>query len=624
MIRKRFVSLFMSVLLMFSVAVPFTSGYAADYDQKYHPDDWFGYTHSSSEIQQWITDAVKYPKISNDAAKALTGKIKPGDVISFQVEVEMPKGHEEVVQFMEDWKLNMTVPYGANAMIEVYASDVPKITDEEYQLKINEFNNKMDELSELFNDGTLLNDVESGLIPESLYNTHKDMVDNRDKYYDIYLAQLETARTKYGFADSSYGTVENWTGKFEDNPNLSLDEGETYESYINKMMVNNYIEPTMTQVEYEQAVLNFETEYEQIVEEYEEEFEIAKIEYEQGNISESEWQIVLHLMESFEDGTFHETVLQYFKDCRDGYNVYDNISAFSMATLVLSGIDSFHAYCGNYTYNFPDIKVQENESLTYLFDVNIVATDSLFADNYFCLPVLHWRYEENCPEKHWVSEGLSKGHWEYYKTCNARRYSFIKFGNIYTANNFLDFNMNIEDVFRNDKKYLAIQYINDEKYEQKYMNDIYGEIYFKNSLKAIQTITVEYRAENGLLLDREVIELENVTGNDRNYYFLPKNIYDYQLIGPDKFVGTVEEESVTLTFSYERKDAEINIYYVDDAGNNLASSQTITGKTLDEYSSEPIDIVGYELAEMPDNTSGILHEDSADVVYVYVQKENNQ
>lgn len=616
--RKRLVSLFMAMLLLVSVVVPFASAYAADYEKKYHPDDWFGYTHSSSEIQQWIKDAVKYPKISEEAEKALTGKIKPGDIISFQVEVEMPTGHEEVIQFMKDWKLNMALPYGANAMIEVYASDAPKLTDEEYQLKIDEFNNSINELEKILNDEQLLEDIEAGYVSESLCNIYRDIVDNRDKYYDIYISQLEIARTQYGFADSSYGTVENWMGSFEDNPNISPDEGETYESYVNKMMANNYVAPTMTQEDYEQAVLNFEAEYAQLVEEYEAEFETAKNEYEQGNVSDADWQMILNLMESFEDGTFYETVMQYLRDCRDGYNIYDNLSALSMAVLVLSGIDSFHAYCGNYLYKFPDYRVQQNESLTYLFDVNIVATDSLFADNYFCLPVLFWIYEENCPLQHWVSEGFLKGHYEYYKTCNARQSSFIKFGNKCVANNIFDFNMNTEDMLINNKKYLAIQYINDEKYAEKYMYDILGEIYLKNSLKAIQTLTIEYRDENGKLIDKDVTELEGVTGDDRNYYCLPKYIYDYQVVGPDKFTGTVGDESITLTFFYERKNAEINIYYVDEAGNELALPQTITGKTLDEYSSSPMIIDGYELAEMPDNASGILHEDSDDIVYVYV------
>ncbi len=38
-------------------------------------------------------------------------------------------------------------------------------------------------------------------------------------------ARLKPPRTKYGFIDESYGTVDNWMGLFENNPNIDLDEG---------------------------------------------------------------------------------------------------------------------------------------------------------------------------------------------------------------------------------------------------------------------------------------------------------------------------------------------------------------------------------------------------------------
>ncbi len=483
--KTRIITLLIAIMMVISTVVPFSAAFAAD-RPKYHPDDWFGYTHSSTEIQQWVKDAVKYPKISDEAVKALTGEIRPGDIISFQVEVEMPSGHQEVVQFLKDWKLNISLPFGANTMIEVYASDVPTLTDEEYQQKINDFHSKMAALSDYLNSEDLLNDIETGKVPQSLYNTYKDMLDNQDKYYEIYLAQLETARTKYGFADDSYGTAEQWMGKFEDNPNNSAEEGVTYEAFLEQLYQGNYVAPSMTQEEYEQAVLNFETEYAQLVKDWNAEYEIAKEEYDLGNISETDWKLITDLMESLGDGTFYETVQQYLIDCRDGYSIFEDEAALNMVSLILAGIETFHAYSGQYSYQFSESKVQKNEPITYIFDVNIVATDFLCSDDYFCLPILNWRYEESCPSRYWVSEGFLKGHWEDYYPCNSRHFPFIKFVNPYIANNYLDLE-NANDLLTDNKTYPAIEYIQDDQYRQRYIYRIYGNLYLENALKAMQT-----------------------------------------------------------------------------------------------------------------------------------------
>ena len=56
--KKRLISLLVAMVLLISSAVPVTSAFAADYDKKCHPDDWFGYHHSKEEIESWITNAV--------------------------------------------------------------------------------------------------------------------------------------------------------------------------------------------------------------------------------------------------------------------------------------------------------------------------------------------------------------------------------------------------------------------------------------------------------------------------------------------------------------------------------------------------------------------------------------
>ncbi|MDE6752369.1 MAG: hypothetical protein K2J59_06355, partial [Eubacterium sp.] len=334
MSKKKLISLLLSMILLLSAVVPVTSVFAADYDVKYHPDDWFGYHHSQAEIAEWIKDAVKCPTTSEEAIKALTGEIRPGDTISFQLEVEMPTGHEEVIQFLKDFSLNMVFPYGTNAMIEVYASDAPLLTDEEYNQKLSDFNKNIDELEQLLYDEELLKDVEADKEVRFLYNTYKDLVINRDKYYDIYLSQLETARTKYGFADSAYGSPDTWIGAFEDFPDLSLEEAETYESIRDKVIEESWVAPKITAEEFEFVVAEFDEKYPLIVEELMAEYEDTKDGYDKGEVSEDDWIIMRTAVESVYDGTFYDTVIKYFEDCRDGYYQYEDDYSIRFIALV--------------------------------------------------------------------------------------------------------------------------------------------------------------------------------------------------------------------------------------------------------------------------------------------------
>ncbi|MDE6111504.1 MAG: MucBP domain-containing protein, partial [Eubacterium sp.] len=507
-----------------------------------------------------------------------------------------------------------------NAMIEVYASDAPLLTDEEYQERISEFNSQIDELEQMINDEELLKDIENDVEAKSMYITYKDMVENRDKYYDIYLNQLETARTKYGFIDSSYGTVDTWMGAFENNPNsnISFEDGDTYESYRNKLE-ESWVDPIITDEEYEQAVAEFEEKYPSIVEEYMAAYEEAKEEYDRGEISKEDWPMITAAMEGLHDGTFYNTIMQYLKDCRDGYKPYASEYATKAICLIFSQLDYLNAYSGEYHFKFPDYIVQRNQQCSYIFDINIVATDALSVGGYLSLPSLYWHYEENCPSMYWVSEGFLKGHWEDYYTCNSRRSSLLNLGSTYHVNNsfmFSDDANNLENVLYRDKRYLAMDYIESEYGDSEYKNSVlyeYLDILMRdNVLKAIRTFTVECRDEYGNLIKSETIDTY-----DAYYSIVPEEIYDYQLVGPENIKGIINNEDTTVTFYYEHKDAEIKISYVDADGNELAPAKTISGKTLDEYTADPEEIPGYELISIPENASGLLHEDSSDVQFVY-------
>lgn len=64
-------------------------------------------------------------------------------------------------------------------------------------------------------------------------------------------------------------------------------------------------------------------------------------------------------------------------------------------------------------------------------------------------------------------------------------------------------------------------------------------------------------------------------------------------------------------------DAVVTVTHVDVDGNELASSQTLTGKVNDEYETKPVDISGYSLTEIPANATGKFTVRDIDVNYVY-------
>lgn len=617
--KNKVISILLVMLMLFLILIPANTVFAYG-SNKYHPDDWFGYTHSEAEISGWIKDAVKYPKMSEEDVEALKGEIRPGDIISYQVEVEMPTGHEEIMPFLKNFSLNMTIPFGVNAMIEVYASDAPLMTDEEYNQKIVEFNSKIDELSQKLNDETLLEESETNEELRHLIRTYKDLVENRDKYFDIYLDQLEKAKTEYGLVTDNllYGTANNWMGVFENNPNMNLEEGETYESYRDKIISESYVPPKFTKEECNQLIAEFKEQYPSIAEDYLRLIDEAEKEYENGEIGEAEWLVIINAAESIKDGTFYNVVIEYLESCCDGYYLYENDSVVGFILLAFTGMDLYHDYMGQYCYKFSDDIVQRNQKCTYIFDVNLVATEALSAGNYISIPNLQWFYLEDCPRSYWVSDGFLKGHWEEYSHCNSRQQSFLNFGNSYFANN-ASINYNEDDAayeMQLDKRFIALDYIantyNDENYITKCLYEYNEKKFLDASFKAVRKITIDCIDEYGNIIKTDTIDTYN------SYYNIyAEDIYDYQLTGPKNVNGIIRNEDASVTFSYAHKDAEINVSFVDTEGNELAPTEIIKGKTLDEYVTNPAEIPGYELVELPQNASGVLHEDSSDVQYVY-------
>jgi len=65
-------------------------------------------------------------------------------------------------------------------------------------------------------------------------------------------------------------------------------------------------------------------------------------------------------------------------------------------------------------------------------------------------------------------------------------------------------------------------------------------------------------------------------------------------------------------------EGEVNVRYLDEKGNELASSEKLNGQIGEEYKTNPKDIKGYQVKIIPENSSGIFTEEVQTVIYVYV------
>lgn len=158
----------------------------------------------------------------------------------------------------------------------------------------------------------------------------------------------------------------------------------------------------------------------------------------------------------------------------------------------------------------------------------------------------------------------------------------------------------------------------DEDYVNKFKYEYLSEILENNTLKVIRPFTIEYRDENGNLIKSETTET-----SDAYYHIIPEDIYDFELVSPEHISGIIENKNTTVTIAYRHKDAQIQVKHIDSFGNEIAPTETISGKTLDEYKTEPVRINGYELVETPANASGVLHENSDNVEYTYRLKDTS-
>ncbi|UHP11295.1 MucBP domain-containing protein [Listeria marthii] len=147
-------------------------------------------------------------------------------------------------------------------------------------------------------------------------------------------------------------------------------------------------------------------------------------------------------------------------------------------------------------------------------------------------------------------------------------------------------------------------------------------VYSKDPVPAAN-ITVQYVDEEGNELAPSEILLGNI---GEGYHSSEKEIPDYTLTKmPANAQGEFSAEEQTVTYIYSKNlvpAADITVQYVDEAGIELATSDTLSGNVGDDYATTAKVISGYGLIEIPSNETGKFSETSQTVTYVYRTSKN--
>nr|WP_270288011.1 MucBP domain-containing protein [Enterococcus casseliflavus] len=87
---------------------------------------------------------------------------------------------------------------------------------------------------------------------------------------------------------------------------------------------------------------------------------------------------------------------------------------------------------------------------------------------------------------------------------------------------------------------------------------------------------------------------------------------------PSNARGIFGKEAQEVVYVYDRSDAApVTVKYEDTEGNQLSEPTILSGKVGLPYESEPKEIPGWYVSEMPSNAHGIFSEDPKEVIYVY-------
>ena len=156
-------------------------------------------------------------------------------------------------------------------------------------------------------------------------------------------------------------------------------------------------------------------------------------------------------------------------------------------------------------------------------------------------------------------------------------------------------------------------------------------IYTKNPVPAAD-ITVEYVDTEG----EEIHSSQTISGNAGDSYDASTDQYKLSIDGytldesqlPENSKGIFSENQQIITYIYKKNlipAGDVTIEYVDTEGEEIHSSQTISGNVGDSYDASTdqykLSVDGYTLDEsqLPENLKGVFGETAQTVTYIYTE-----
>lgn len=134
------------------------------------------------------------------------------------------------------------------------------------------------------------------------------------------------------------------------------------------------------------------------------------------------------------------------------------------------------------------------------------------------------------------------------------------------------------------------------------------------------TVVAKYVDQNGKEIASK-ITIEGIEGDA--YKTSAKTIDGYELIEtPKNATGKIEKNNIEVVYKYIAK-AKVIVKYVDDKGNEIIPSVTISGKEGDKYKAEAKEVNGFKLVKTPGNASGNMTSKDITVTFTYEKIEKN-
>lgn len=116
-------------------------------------------------------------------------------------------------------------------------------------------------------------------------------------------------------------------------------------------------------------------------------------------------------------------------------------------------------------------------------------------------------------------------------------------------------------------------------------------------------------------------DLDFISRNFEGYKF-DEAMYQENLSKLVTFEQDGDQVDLQVPFKKVEVGADITVKYVDTAGNELASVETLSGDVDDNYTSEAKTIDGWTLKETPNNATGVFSKEAQTVTYVYEKNED--